>query len=178
MSLAEVEVFRLPECVLDLEEPAGAVDEADDDGDVAGLSENDRARHVVVVRSKISGGEHGARWLTGRGAVDIISTELVLVNKQRASVLSHIGGRRVEEARLRWTSGLFSGQNNLSGTAPSSSPPPLGTVNFERGAFATLAAASDTWKSGRPRLAERMEAATPVGGPTADGGGRHEPRTL
>ena len=45
------------ESVLDLEGPAGAVDEVDDDGGVVGLSENDRVR--LVVRSNISG-EHRA----------------------------------------------------------------------------------------------------------------------
>ena len=93
--------------------PAGAVYEVDDDGDVVGISKNDRVRHVV--RNDISG-EHPARCIAG--AVDIIHAELVLESKQRLSVALLIGLRRVEEACLH---GLFSGRNTLTRLAPRSS---------------------------------------------------------
>ena len=68
-----VDETRSAESVHDREEPACAVDEADDDGGVVGLSRSDIVRHVV--RHNISG-KH--RMMINGVAVEILFFELRL----------------------------------------------------------------------------------------------------
>ena len=91
------------------------------------------------------------------------------MKKCRVSAMDNVGVRRVEEARLH---GLFSGRNNLLGTAPRSST--AGGRELRAGAVRDL---------GRERQIEMrtFEAGGKGGGDPrrrADGGGRHEPRAL
>ena len=130
---AVVDRVRHGESLKDLDEPAGAVDEVDDDGDVVVISKIDRVRHLV--RNNIPG-DNRARIFTG--AVEMIRKTPVLGCKQRRSVALHVGRRRVEEARLR---GLFRQPRSPTRDWRRRRPPSLdGGADFDDRMFATLAA--------------------------------------